>query len=616
MCGIVGYLGDQESQDVLYDGLKKLEYRGYDSSGVAVMSGADVSRVRASGKLENLKEKMKGQSLPGGLGIAHTRWATHGAPTENNAHPHTVGSVSIVHNGIIENYIDLKNEIAAKKGTLVSETDSEIIAWLLNEQIEKGLDLKSASLAVLNQLEGAYAVLCFSSKYPGEMIAIKNGPPLIIGKAGESFVVASDVQVIIPHTRAVVYLNDNECAHIKKDNVEFFTHANKKLNPNWVEVSADISESKKGPYKYFMLKEIYEQPMAFAKAIEPFINLETHQVNIESISDSFNSEDEALVALEKVEKINIIGCGTSYYSGVVAKYAIESLAKVPVEVDVASEFRYRDLPLRKNDLFFSISQSGETADTLAALRKAKENNLIACSLSNVANSSIDRESDWHLSMNAGAEIAVASTKAFVCSMAVLNIFAIALAKAKKQITTEQEQQLVRDMLAVSSTMEKLLSYDDIIEKKAEQLCLYKGYLFIGRGAHYPLALEGALKLKELAYRHAEGYAAGEMKHGPLALVDKEMLVVAIAPQDDLYDKTISNLEEAKARGAQVLTITSEGNTELTKDSVLNISMPKKSKYIMPILEAIPIQLLAYHISDKLGHDVDQPRNLAKSVTVE
>jgi glucosamine--fructose-6-phosphate aminotransferase (isomerizing) len=628
MCGIVGYYGPANPKDIILDGLRTLEYRGYDSAGVAILDRGHFKRVRAEGKLSALKEKLDHEKFDGHLGIGHTRWATHGKPSERNAHPHSVKGISLVHNGIIENYAEIK-EMLLKEGAIIeSDTDSELVAHLIAYEVDKGLSLFDATLSILPKLTGAYSILAVSASEPDEMVAFKNGPPLVIGQSPTAVIVASDVQAIVKHTKEVVYLNDFEIAHVKGNQFKLFDRDGKIIAKKFVHIDWSPEQVEKQGYPHYMLKEIFEQPRAVASAIEPHIDLSTLAVRLIKLGfsaksvedlDKLNVEDDFKMTyqtLKPVKRIFIVACGTSYYAGLVGKYVIEKIAKIPVEVDVASEFRYREPVIPPDSLFVSISQSGETADTLAALRLVKNLGIPCLSICNVKRSSIDRESNGHLYMNAGVEIGVASTKAFVCTLSLLNLLALQLAKINERLTKDQESQYVRELLAAPSQMETVLAFDTFFAKAADTLKKFRGFLYMGRGVNYPIALEGALKLKELAYMHAEGYASGEMKHGPLALIDESMCIVMLAPSDDLYEKTVSNLEEAKARGGEIISIGTGDNHKLKNISEHYLSLPTASWFINPILEVIPLQLLAYHVASALDLDVDQPRNLAKSVTVE
>lgn len=627
MCGIVGYYGPQNPKDVILEGLRALEYRGYDSAGVAILHHGQFKRVRAEGKLGGLATKLKNEEFDGHLGIGHTRWATHGAPTERNAHPHCVDGVSLVHNGIIENYLELKEELAREGAQFTSDTDSELVAHLIAHRIRVRGDLLKAVLDVVPRLRGAYAILVVSKDQPDELVAFKNGPPLIVGLAEKEVIIASDVQAIIPYTKNVLYLNDDEILAVKGVHIEVLNAQGEHLKRTMTEIKWNAEKVEKAGFDHFMLKEIFEQPRSVAQAMAPHVDVSNHTVSLKGVGFDRKLEEldtldmatdwaKTKQVLSDVERVFFVACGTSYYAALGGKYLIEKLARVPVECDVASEFRYREPVLTKKTLVVVISQSGETADTLAALRLAKQKGLRTLSICNVRRSTIDRESDGHLYMNSGAEIGVASTKAFSSTLAILNLFAIAVGRAKNVMSEDAEHAAVQELLAVPSHMETVLAYDRFFREAAESLKAFRGFLYMGRGIHYPIALEGALKLKELAYVHAEGYAAGEMKHGPLALIDPNMAIVMLAPSDDLYEKTISNLEEAKARGGQIIAIGTGHNERLAQISLHYLSLPEASWFAMPLLEVVPVQLLAYHLAASMGHDVDQPRNLAKSVTVE
>lgn len=610
MCGIVGYLGPKEPKNIIIDGLKKLEYRGYDSAGIAVIHDGKVKRVRAQGKLKNLEEKIVAEAFNGHLGIGHTRWATHGAPNERNAHPHQAGEISLVHNGIIENYLEIKAELLKKGTEIKSDTDSELVAHLIWEDIQKTQNLLQSVKNTLSKIVGAFSILVMWEKSPNEMIAFKDGPPLIAGIGEKEHFVVSDVQAAIKYTKKFVYLNDREIVHINGDKIQFLNAKGEVIKKEITTVDWSAEQVEKAGYKHFMLKEIYEQPRAVAQAIAPYINTETHSIEMKNIGFDVTE------TYKKIDRVFFIACGTSYYASMVGKYLIEQIAKVPVETDIASEFRYRKPVLPENTLVVTVSQSGETADTLAAIRLAKEFGAQTLSITNVAQSSIDREATGHMYMNTGVEVGVASTKAFSSTLSLLNILAVQIAKARGVISPVSEQEIAKALLAVPSQMETVLSYDKYFNEAADKLGEFKGFLYLGRGVSFPIALEGALKLKELAYMHAEGYAAGEMKHGPLALIDEKMAIVVVAPSDDLIDKTISNLQEAKARGGKIISIGTGENTALKSMSEFYLSLPAALWTTNPLVAVVPLQLMAYHLADHLGYDVDQPRNLAKSVTVE
>lgn len=627
MCGIVGYLGPQNPKDVIISGLKKLEYRGYDSAGIAAIDGGKTKRVRASGKLKALEDKLSTEKFDGHIGIGHTRWATHGAPTERNAHPHQVGGVSLVHNGIIENYMEIREELLASGATITSDTDSELVAHLIAREVEQTQDLYKAVERVLGKIRGAFSIAAMWEKNPQQLVAFKDGPPLVVGLGTNENFIASDVQALLQYTRKFIYLEDREVAVINGTEVKIFSANGFPIQKKVVELNWDPQTVEKQGFSHYMLKEIYEQPRAVAAAMEPHLNPEDFSVHLKNVGfgapvnkleelDSAQDWLKTQEVLKGIERIFIIACGTSSYAGMVGKYLIENIAQLPVEVDIASEFRYRNPVIPAKSLVLTISQSGETADTLAAIRLAKDKGATTLSICNVRSSTIDREASGHLYMNSGPEIGVASTKAFTSTLAVLNCFAVALGRARKVLSPAQEKEYVQALLGAPSQMEVVLAFDKYFDQAAEKLREFRGFLYLGRGVSFPIAMEGALKLKELAYMHAEGYAAGEMKHGPLALIDERMAIVMLAPSDELYEKSISNLEEARARGGQVIAIGTGDNEKLKGISQYYLSLPKAHWTINPLLEAIPLQLMAFHLANSLGYDVDQPRNLAKSVTVE
>jgi glutamine---fructose-6-phosphate transaminase (isomerizing) len=628
MCGIVGYYGPKEPKDIIVGGLKRLEYRGYDSAGVAILHDGKFKLVRASGKLVELQKRLEGEPFNGRLGIGHTRWATHGVPSERNAHPHKVGGISLVHNGIIENYQHIKERLRQEGVSFNSDTDSELVAHLIARKVQETGDLFKAVELVLPELIGAYSILVVWENQPHTMVAFKNGPPLILGVGAQEMVIASDVQAIIEHTNRIVYLDDLEIAKIEGSSYQVYSAAGQPIQKDVHTVNWNSEAVEKAGFKHFMLKEIHEQPRAVANAIAPHVDLERKCVQLSRVGftasslemlekvDPVKDAEETARRFKSVERIFIVACGTSNYAGMAGKYLLEKIAKVPVECDIASEFRYREPVIPPNSLVLVISQSGETADTLAALRLAKQAGAITLSICNVRRSTIDREAHGHLYMNSGPEVGVASTKAFVSTLALLNAVAIYMGRAREKITAGEESRLVEALLGIPSQMESVLAYDKFFAEVAEKLKAFRGILYMGRGINFPIALEGALKLKELAYMHAEGYAAGELKHGPLALIDERMLIVMVAPQDQHYEKTMSNLEEVRARGGRIISLGTGDDVSLKSISDFYLSLPKAEWNVNPILETIPLQLLAYHVADVMGHDVDQPRNLAKSVTVE
>jgi glucosamine--fructose-6-phosphate aminotransferase (isomerizing) len=616
-------------KDVIISGLKKLEYRGYDSAGVAILNDGKTKRVRAPGKLKALEEKLNQETFNGHLGIGHTRWATHGAPSERNAHPHQVGGIALVHNGIIENYQEIRAELLKRGADISSDTDSELVAHLISEEVTKTNDLVKAVQSVLPKIHGAFSIVVMWEKEPDHMVAFKDGPPLVVGIDDKQIFVASDVQALIQYTQKFIYLGDREIADVRGTKVQVLSPEGKKLDKKIVELQWNPEMVEKQGYSHFMLKEIYEQPRAIAAAMKPHIDVSNYSVRLANVGfgqdfqkvmdgqlDTVKDWEETKKVFKSTERLFIIACGTSYYAACVGKYLIEKIAKIPVEVDIASEFRYRDPVIPKNSLVMTISQSGETADTLAALRMAKQKGALTLSICNVKNSTIDREAGGHLYMNSGPEIGVASTKAFTSTMTVLNCLALAWGSVREAVTAAEIKEHVTALLAAPSQVEGVLAYDKYFDEAALHLKNFKGFLYMGRGVSFPIAMEGALKLKELAYLHAEGYAAGEMKHGPLALIDETMAIIMIAPRDNLFEKTLSNLEEAKARGGKIISIGTGDDKDLKKVSEYYLSLPKSHWATSPLLSVVPLQLMSFHLACELGCDVDQPRNLAKSVTVE
>ncbi len=615
MCGVVGYLGAKDVVSVLVHGLEQLEYRGYDSAGIALLNENSIMRVRAKGKLINLKEKIETCNIPpSSQGIAHTRWATHGVPSQENAHPHRSGRITIVHNGIIENFGEIKQKLLLKERNIESDTDSELVAHLLDIEVEKGLSLVDAVFNVSKSLEGAYSILAMDKNQPDSIVAFKNGPPLVVGIGDGENYIASDIQAIVNYTRKIIYPKDHDVLEVKSNEIIYWNKNKEKQNPKIVEIDWSREVADKKGYEYFMLKEIFEQPQTIAQSISSHINIEAKSLQLSLADESMNAQFQTL--LEKIDNVNIIACGSSYYAAMYGKYVIERFCRKSVEIDIASEFRYRNPVMRKNTLGLVISQSGETADTLSALRLFNKNKIPTLSICNVKGSTIDREATYNILMNSGVEKGVASTKAFTSTMVLLQVFALSWAKSFGKISKRDEQSFVEELLSLPSKMEKVLVYNSYFKDTAHLLTKVKGFLYLGRGFSYPIALEGALKLKELAYLHAEGYAAGEMKHGPLALIDEEMLVVAIAPSDEVFEKTMSNLSEARARGAKVISLGTDDNKQLVDSSEFYLNIPKSNLANNPILCTIPLQLLSLHVAKALNHDVDQPRNLAKSVTVE
>ena len=609
MCGIVGYVGDRQAAEFLLDGLSKLEYRGYDSAGIAVYDGENIRVEKSVGRLAALRDKIKGNVPMGSLGIGHTRWATHGRPSDVNSHPHTDchGDFAIVHNGIIENYLSLKEELIAKGHVFKSETDTEVVVHLL-EEVYTG-DFVAAVRAVLERIEGSYALVFMSRRHPDLLICTKQDNPLIIGLGeGENFI-ASDIPAIISKTRRTYILADGEVAIVRKDAVEVTNHLGAPVPKKVFEVTWNAEAAEKGGYEHFMLKEIHEQPKAVRDTMSQRITADKKSISFDELTwdaDYLNS----------FNKIYIVACGTAYHAGLVGKYYIEKLARVLVEVDVASEFRYRDPIVDEHTLLIVVSQSGETSDTLAALKESKRRGAKTLAITNVVGSSIAREADQVVYTWAGPEIAVASTKAYTTQLVLFFMLALYMAEIKKSIAAERTAELVAQLHEIPAQVSEILSDVDPIKTFAKQYGFNEDVFYIGRGLDYAVSLEGALKLKEISYIHAEAYAAGELKHGTLALIVEGVPVIALATQRNVYEKTLSNIKEVKARDAVVIGIAAEGDTELEKyvDHVMHV--PATDEFIMPILSVIPLQLLAYYAAITRGCDVDKPRNLAKSVTVE
>ena len=609
MCGLVGYVGDRQAAEFLLDGLSKLEYRGYDSAGIAVYDGENIRVEKCVGRLAALREKIKGNVPVGSLGIGHTRWATHGRPSDVNSHPHTDchGDFAIVHNGIIENYLSLKEELTAKGHVFKSETDTEVVVHLL-EEVYSG-DFIAAVRAVLKRIEGSYALAFMSRKHPDMLLCTKQDNPLIIGLGeGENFI-ASDIPAIISRTRRTYILGDGELAIVRKDSVEVTNHLGETVPKKVFEVTWNAEAAEKGGYEHFMLKEINEQPKAVRDTMSQRITADKKAISFEELA--WDAE-----YLGAFNKIYIVACGTAYHAGLVGKYYIEKLARVLVEVDVASEFRYRDPIVDEHTLLIVVSQSGETSDTLAALKESKRRGAKTLAITNVVGSSIAREADQVVYTWAGPEIAVASTKAYTTQLVLFFMLALYMAEIKGTIAAERTAELVTMLQEIPSQVSEILSDVDPIKTFAKQYGFNEDVFYIGRGLDYAVSLEGALKLKEISYIHAEAYAAGELKHGTLALIVEGVPVIALATQRNVYEKTLSNIKEVKARDAVVIGIAAAGDTELEKyvDHVMHV--PASDEFIMPILSVIPLQLLAYYAAITRGCDVDKPRNLAKSVTVE
>jgi len=614
MCGIVGYIGSKKTVPILIDGLRRLEYRGYDSAGVAVVRNGCIDLRRSAGKLVRLEEVIAATPIDGEYGIGHTRWATHGRPTEENAHPHVdcTGRIVVVHNGIIENYLDLKKHLQKDGHTFVTETDTEIVAHLVEREM-KDDGLENAVRRALLYMRGLFALVLISADDPDKIVAVRNGPPIVVGLGDGEFFVASDIPAILSHTRDVVFLGDEEMAIITRAGVEFTDYAGGPVSKKSTKVSWDPVMAEKAGYKHFMLKEIFEQPWAVKETVLGRASVESGKVFLHEIE----IPDEKL---REVERIVILACGTSWHAALIAKFLFETLARVPVDVDYGSEYRYRDPIVPKHTLAIVITQSGETADTLAALREAKKKGALSISICNVVGSMATRETDGTVYTHAGPEIGVASTKAFTTQIVALHLLAMYLGQIRGTLTPEAARPHLEGLTQLPLLIEQTLKCEPITEEIAKKFYQRSDFLYLGRGINYPIALEGALKLKEISYIHAEGYPAGEMKHGPIALIDEQMPVVALAPDDHVFEKMIGNIQEAKARGGVVIAITTEAHEGihdlLDPDEDYHITIPAAHPLLTPVLMVVPLQLLAYHIAIRRGCDVDQPRNLAKSVTVE
>jgi glucosamine--fructose-6-phosphate aminotransferase (isomerizing) len=608
MCGIVGIVGREPVAERLLQGLRRLEYRGYDSAGICTIVDGKLERRRAEGKLDNLARELTEHPLSGTVGIAHTRWATHGAPTLGNAHPHIVDGVALVHNGIIENFRPLREEMIAEGRTFESETDSEVVAHLVDHQLKQGKAPKEAVAAVLPRLHGAFAITILFRDFPDLLIGARMGAPLTVGYGEGETYVGSDALALAGLTQRIAYLEEGDWAIVSRDGASLFNRANEAVERPVVHSGASAARIEKGNHRHFMQKEIFEQPIVVAQTLQSYLRPYEQKVALPDIDWSFAD----------VPRITIVACGTSYYAGMVAKYWFEQFARVPVELDIASEFRYRQPVLEPGGLALFISQSGETADTLAALRHARSEGQRIAVVVNVPTSSMAREADLLLPTHAGPEVGVASTKAFTCQLAVLAALAAKVARDKGRMSEEEEREIVAHLSEAPAAMNAALDHDEEIQALAPFIARARDVLYLGRGIDYPMALEGALKLKEISYIHAEGYAAGEMKHGPIALIDDHVPVIVLAPSGPLFEKTVSNMQEVQARGGRVLLISdAEGLAAAADDRlVATLEMPKVHPLIAPLVYAIPVQLLAYHVAVAKGTDVDQPRNLAKSVTVE
>ncbi len=610
MCGIVGYVGHQDAVPILLNGLSKLEYRGYDSSGVAIQEGTKIEIRRSVGKLVNLQKSLAQKHLGGMCGIGHTRWATHGKPSEQNAHPHRSESCVLVHNGIIENYVELKQRLVKAGYKFQSETDTEVVAHLIDSHMQKdGLRLADAVRATAKEVRGSYALAVISDREPGLLVAARSGCPLVIGRTADASFVGSDVMAMLSYTRDVTFLEEGDVVEVTANESVFTDLDGRSVKRKQTTVTWDASAAEKSGYTHFMLKEIHEQPQTILDTIRGRYSYESGEADLPDIGLTPKQFAE-------VRQIWIVACGTSWHAGLVGKYLFEEMVRTPVQVDIGSEFRYRDPLVQKNDLFITISQSGETADTLAAAREAKQKGARVLSIVNVVGSTLARESDGVLYTHCGPEIGVASTKAFTSQLAALYMLALHLGRVRGVLTAADGKAWLDRLVTLPALVKHVLGREAEILAIAKRYYKKPDFLYLARGINYPIALEGALKLKEISYIHAEGYAAGEMKHGPIALIDKDMPVVVLAPRDRLYEKTVSNLMEVKARRAPVIAFVAEGERELGNIADAVFTIPDVHPLLSPILFTIPLQLLAYHIAVLRGEDVDQPRNLAKSVTVE
>ncbi|HEU4661637.1 MAG TPA: glutamine--fructose-6-phosphate transaminase (isomerizing) [Pseudolabrys sp.] len=608
MCGIVGIIGREPVAGHLVDALKRLEYRGYDSAGVATLENGALTRRRAEGKLKALEMRLGREPLHGTIGIGHTRWATHGRPSEDNAHPHATESVAVVHNGIIENFRELRERLGKNGSKFGSDTDTEVVAHLVTEEMKKGKKPAEAVAVALKQLRGAFALAFLFAGEEDLIIGARRGSPLAIGYGDGEMYLGSDAIALAPFTDTISYLEDGDWAVLTRKGVEIHDHTDRLIERDIVKSTASAQLVDKGNHKHFMAKEIHEQPEVVGHTLAHYIDMTSERVVLPG---------EMPFDWRSLKRLSISACGTAFYSGLVAKYWFERFAKIPVEIDIASEFRYRGTPLDPGNLAIFVSQSGETADTLASLRYARENRQHVLSVVNVPTSTIARESEAVMPTLAGPEIGVASTKAFTCQLAVLCCLAIAAGRARGELSEMDEQNLVRALIEVPRLMAEALALEPEIEQLSCELAKVKDVLYLGRGTSFPIALEGALKLKEISYIHAEGYAAGELKHGPIALIDKTMPVIVIAPHDRVFEKTVSNMQEVAARGGRIILVTDpKGAEEATVSSTVTLTLPEMASTVTPLVYAVPVQLMAYHTALAIGTDVDQPRNLAKSVTVE
>ena len=609
MCGIVGYIGRREAAPIILESLRKLEYRGYDSAGIAVLNGGGVAVHRCLGKLNNLEKLLTARPLSGSRGIGHTRWATHGKPSEINAHPHQAGSVVVVHNGIIENYLELKEYLIGKGARFESETDTEIVAHLVDDKIRQGMDFLTAVQKSLKEIQGSYALVFMNLNDPDRLIVAKNSTPIVLGSGNGETLIASDIPALLEHTRKVTFLEDGEVAEVKATGFRVMNGSGKTISRPIKEITWDAVAAQKGGYRHFMLKEIHEQPRTITDTFRGRISLKDGAVALEGIPLT-------AAQMRRVKKIHLVACGTAWHAALVGKFMLEEIARVPAEVDYGSEFRYRSPLVDRDSLLLLISQSGETADTLAAVETARKKKAKVISICNVVDSTIARKSDGVFYTHAGPEISVASTKAFTSQLTALYLLAIGLGRLNGRLPKKEAKTLLEDMMHLPTWVEDALKLDGEIEALARDVFHAADFLYLGRGINYPIALEGALKLKEISYIHAEGYPAGEMKHGPIALIDEQVPVVVLLPRDRNFQKTLSNLKEVESRGGKIVAITNRRDETIDPMAFRTLVVPEASHFLTPIVLTIPLQLLAYYVAIERGTDVDQPRNLAKSVTVE
>ncbi|HEY1374690.1 MAG TPA: glutamine--fructose-6-phosphate transaminase (isomerizing) [Candidatus Binatia bacterium] len=608
MCGIVGYIGRREAAPIILESLRKLEYRGYDSAGIAVLNGEGVAVHRCLGKLNNLEKLLSARPLEGSRGIGHTRWATHGKPSEINAHPHQAGSVVVVHNGIIENYLELKEYLLGKGARFESETDTEIVAHLVDDKVRQGVDFLTAVQKSLKEIQGSYALVFMNLNDPERLIVAKNSTPIVLGSGNGETLIASDIPALLDHTRKVTFLEDGEVAEVKASGFRVMDGKGKAISRPIKEITWDAVAAQKGGYRHFMLKEINEQPRTITDTFRGRISLKEGAVALEGIPLT-------AAQMRRVKKIHLVACGTAWHAALVGKFMLEEIARIPAEVDYGSEFRYRSPLVDRDSLLLLVSQSGETADTLAAVETARKKKAKVISICNVVDSTIARKSDGVFYTHAGPEISVASTKAFTSQLTAMYLLAIGLGRLNGRLPKTEAKTLLEDTMHLPTWVEDALKLDGEIEALARDVCHAADFLYLGRGINYPIALEGALKLKEISYIHAEGYPAGEMKHGPIALIDEKVPVVVLLPRDRNFQKTLSNLKEVESRGGKILAITNRRDETIDPIAFRTLVVPEASHFLTPIVLTIPLQLLAYYVAIERGTDVDQPRNLAKSVTV-